>query len=115
MSQKHEAPLSRVALGDSCVVTGLPNLQHDGLGHRCFTGTRLAFPESGRSWRWLLPVPAFSGLTGIASCSLYITGTLHIAIGVPFALLFRINDLHRDLYFVLMDSGSVLSLCFQKP
>jgi hypothetical protein len=59
------------------------------------------------SWRMLLPgFCLFLGLAGNLSSSLIITGTLYIAIRVPFLNIFSFNRLHRSTFPVFLDSGS---------
>ena len=85
------------------------NYLHDSLGHRCLcTGSGWASNESAR-WRWLSPVPCVLGLAGIASCSLYITGTLSIAINVPFQIVF-----HESCFQALGETRPRLDTVFWK-
>jgi hypothetical protein len=71
---------------------------HDDLGPSLLvTGCGEAFRFRTARWRWLSPVPCFLGLAGIASRSLYITGTLSYAIDVPFLSVRSFNHL-EDLF-----------------
>jgi hypothetical protein len=63
-----------------------------------------------------LPGVCFSyGLAGFHSSSLYITGTLYIAIDMPFTSACIFSNLQEDRSTISLNSNSLQALYSQKP
>ena len=75
--------------------------------HACYRLSRPVFPFEGRFLRFLLPSVCYFLRAGRTySSSRYITGTLYIAIDVPFRFVIKISSLRRWKFGIFLYSST---------